>query len=663
MPAEVEFGQSRGKLSMVNFQFRIAFWAVGLLLLSDFLMRLVFLAYNAGSGWAFEGRDVPMSLLVGLRFDLATLAIFNGIVLILMVLPVRGMQRARKALNLILVILHLPVLLLNGIDVVYFGFAGKRLSHELFTGGKDLTNFGLVELLPYWWLALLVVGIAGLQFWLLNRGLIRNPIPQMVGLPSKFAAWSMPVLLAGLLFLAFRGGLQTRPMRPANAFVTGSLFLGNVSLNSAYTVAQSLEIGNEPDVELMPMAEAVRLSRALIRNDFDGPFESDEYPLLRKTNFQCPEHKYNVVLLIVESLNSAKVGCVKGLPPGQSLTPNLDSLAKHGRLYTNFYSNGARSVQSLPAIFNSTPDLFERPMIGSSFETNQHWGIGNMLLQRGYHTSFVCGGPNGTMGFDSFSKVCGFEHYFGRDDFPGDQTVASNWGAHDNGVLQWLSTLQNGFQKPFLNTWFSITNHHPFDLPADCPMEIAHSKESAMNKTVMYTDWALGQYFSRVRKSDWAENTIFAITGDHCFYFEDDPDRGDVQNYHVPLILLGPGISPGIDDRVGSHISILPTLIELLQLKTSYAGVGVSLLSKENDPFGITNVMGIMALSKKGHYLSSSLEQIQNCYSFQNGKWELDASLKTNAEGLSMHQSLKAIYQVCSYVRKNNKQNPSLMGS
>ena len=118
MSAEVEFGQSRGKLSMVNFQLRIVGWAIGLLLLGDFLMRLVFLAYNAGSGWAFEVGDVPLALLVGLRFDLATLAIFNGIVLILMVLPVRGMQRGRKALNLVLALLHFPVLLLNGIDVV-----------------------------------------------------------------------------------------------------------------------------------------------------------------------------------------------------------------------------------------------------------------------------------------------------------------------------------------------------------------------------------------------------------------------------------------------------------------------------------------------------------------------------------------------------------------
>ncbi len=657
MAAEAENVQSAGKWAMLRYQLRIILRVLGMVLLCNLLLRMVFFFYNAGSGWSYEISDVPKAIFVGIRFDLATFSIFNGILLLLMLLPWRGILRGRKLLNFLFVLMNLPVLLLNGIDVVYFGFAGKRLSHELFTGGKDLTNFGLVELLPYWWLMLIVISLVGLQFWWLNRGIQSQKMPQMGTLGGKFAAWSVPIVMAGLLFLAFRGGFQTRPMRPANAFVTGSLFLGNVSLNSAYTVAQSLEIGNEPDVELMPMAEAVALSRQLIRNDFDGPFESEEYPLQRWTNFPGPERKYNVVLLIVESLNSAKLGCIKGLPLTESLTPNLDTLAKHGRLYTNFYSNGARSVQSLPAIFNSTPDLFERPMIGSSFETNQHWGIGNMLLQRGYHTSFVCGGPNGTMGFDSFSKVCGFEHYFGRDDYPGDPTIASNWGLHDNGVLQWLSQLQDGFQKPFLNTWFSITNHHPFDLPADCPMEIAHGNQSPMNKTVMYTDWALGQYFSRVRKSEWASNTIFAITGDHCFYFEDDPDRGDVQNFHVPLILIGPGVEPGVDDRVGSHISILPTLIELLQLKTHYAGVGVSLFSKQNEPFGLTNMMGILALSQKNRYVSSSLENLLNCYSFQNGKWEADETLKTNPEGQNLHNSLKAIYQVCSYIRKNNKQN------
>ncbi|MBP6640850.1 MAG: hypothetical protein KA293_11190, partial [Bacteroidia bacterium] len=137
---------------MLRYQLRIILRVLGMVMLCNLLLRMVFFFYNAGSGWSYEISDVPKAIFVGIRFDLATFSIFNGILLLLMLLPWRGILRGRKLLNFLFVLMNLPVLLLNGIDVVYFGFAGKRLSHELFTGGKDLTNFGLVELLPYWWL-------------------------------------------------------------------------------------------------------------------------------------------------------------------------------------------------------------------------------------------------------------------------------------------------------------------------------------------------------------------------------------------------------------------------------------------------------------------------------------------------------------------------------
>ncbi len=631
--------------------------AVLLMLAGDLMMRLVFFFYNAFGGWEFSWGDVPLALLVGLRFDLATLAIVNGLFLVAMALPVLG-GRGLRILSFLLVLFHLPVLFLNGVDVIYYGFSSKRLSHEFFSGGAAAYNFGLNDALPYWWLILLVFALAAGQLWLLFRASRKVQPPAGLGTVRRILAWCMPVVLAGALFLAFRGGFQIRPLRPASAFVTNSMFLSNVSLNSAYTVAQSIEIGNESEPDLMPMPDAIAIARQAVHNDFDAAYSSDEYPLLRQAQFAGPEQKYNVVLLIVESFNASKMGALHGKALGESLTPNLDTLARRGRLYTNFSSNGARSVQSLPAILNSTPDIFDRPLIGSSFETNQQWGIGNMLSHRGYHTSFVCGGPNGTLGFDAYSKVSGFKEYFGHDDIAvADAAASSKWGLHDHEVLQWLADRQIAHPKPFLDTWFSISNHFPFDTPADCPAAIAQSSLSPMDKTVKYTDWALGQYFARVLKEEWAANTIFVVTGDHCFYFENDPDRGDVQNFHVPLLLLGPGVPPGVDDRIGSHVSILPTLIELLQLKTRYAAVGVSLLSKQNESFGITGLVGALTFARQHRFLSATLDHAMSWHGFSEGKWQMQNEIGETPAGQEMHETLRAIYQVCSFIRRNNKQN------
>lgn len=334
--------------------FRFLGIAVLTLLGGDLLLRLLFLGYNWNGGWEFAAADVPTALLMGLRFDLATLAIFNGLILILMALPLAGARRGLPFLSALLLLLHVPVTVLNGIDVIYFGFSSKRLSHEFFSGGTEAANFSMGEILAYWWLILPVLAMLTCQWLLLRRAARRVQPPKPTSWPSRIGAWGAPLVLGGLLFLAFRGGLQTRPLRPANAFVTPSVFLGNVSLNSAYTVVQSMEIGNEEAADLMPLPQAVALSRQLVHNDFDGPFESEEYPLLRSTQFAEPERRHNVVILIVESLNANKLGCLTGKPLAESLTPNLDTLARRGRLYSNFYANGARSVQSLPAILNST---------------------------------------------------------------------------------------------------------------------------------------------------------------------------------------------------------------------------------------------------------------------------------------------------------------------
>ena len=47
----------------------------------------------------------------------------------------------------------------------------------------------------------------------------------------------------------------------------------------------------------------------------------------------------------------------------------------------------------------------------------------NYLKRKGYYSAFFHGAPNGSMGFDSFAKMAGFDDYFGLNQYPENQIL------------------------------------------------------------------------------------------------------------------------------------------------------------------------------------------------------------------------------------------------
>ena len=59
---------------------------------------------------------------------------------------------------------------------------------------------------------------------------------------------------------------------------------------------------------------------------------------------------------------------------------------------------------SIISFISSIPTLMNNPFITSTYATNEYNGIGSILKNEGYSTSFFHGGKKGTMGFYQFSK-------------------------------------------------------------------------------------------------------------------------------------------------------------------------------------------------------------------------------------------------------------------
>lgn len=656
--------QQRFKI-LVPGNLRYVFAVMVTLLVLNFLLRVAFLMYNTAQVKAMEWGEIWVAFLIGLRFDIATIFLFNGLLFVLLAAPlsINRMRITYRIANIFILLVNLPILLVNAIDVVYFSFAEKRLTHELYTTkGGDLLNFNFDVLKDWWYLFLGFFALVAIMVKLLsifaNRNLSRL---RHHGFSPIARYWALAGMVALLIFIGARGGIQRQPLNSAMAFIDPNLFVGKAGLNSAYTIISSIGFSREDSLRYLPSADAKAITRRLIHNDFDGPFVSDRYPLVRKAQFDGPELRHNVVILIVESFNAAQIGCLNGAPAGKSLTPNMDSLARHGLLLTHYYSNASRSVESLPAILNSLPDVFRRPAISTPYLYSTTWGIGNILGNRGYETAFFCGGPNGTLGFDRYSEVCGLEHYYGKNEYPfGERDYDGLWGCYDEPFLQWVGKMQDSLPKPFLSVWFSISNHHPFVLPKEGVEEIARLDATDMEKTHAYTDRAIGNYFKTVSQMPWFEETYFIITGDHCFHEMSHPEYNSMDYFHVPFLLLGPGIEPGVDHRPANHLNVVPTLIDLLRLDTYHASLGVSLFSCENRPFVINNQMGLFTLADSSHAYTTNFGEFHKLLKMEGNDWrEVQLrSARDEARATQLDQELKGVFQTIHNARISN----TLMG-
>ena len=651
------------KLSL-PWNLRYVLSVIGLLLSLNLVLRVAFLLFNQAQAHSLGWNYLFTAFMVGIRFDLATIFIFNGLIFLLVLVP-SGLHKRRKTFlvaNTLILLVNLPVIFVNGVDVVYFGFSEKRLTHEFSsTRLNDLLHFPLGELALQYWYVLVLMGLVLVFLVLALRYILRLSMQSLerADESGSLKFWAFAVLAIGLMFTGIRGGLQPLPLRPSNAFVTPNLFAGNLGLNSAYTMITSMTLNQDLKVDYVAEKDAIGIIRSMVRNDFDIEFGSERFPFLRRAEFRGSEKRYNVVLIVVESLNADNIGRLKGKKPEESITPNFDRISKKGRLFSRYYANANRSVEALPGILNSIPELYTRPLIGSDFETINHWGIGNMLLARGYETSFFHGGRNGTMGFDNYTRISGLNRYYGFNEYPNSEKDGDGgWGVFDGPFMQNWAIEIDKMKAPFFTSIFTLSNHHPFTLPDEGFEDLANRKDlSPFQKTTAYTDHCIGAFFDQIKDKSWYDSTLFLITADHTFFESSDPNRTICDFSHIPLLLLGPGIEPGVDNRLANQISILPTLIELLRLDTWHASSSVSLLQDPGKSFVITNQMGVRTLMKNDLALSTSFEKVHGAFVFQDQRWvhESGVALVSPEKKEEMDYELRCLFQLLRDSRTENR--------
>lgn len=507
--------------------------------------RLLFIGLNYTAFQSFSAGQLFQSFFVGLRFDLAALAIINAAALLFFHLP--KINFSAKVHFWTYILLNLPFFLLSVADTEYFKFIGRRTTSTILGIATDAGQQALNLTYKFWhvpflWLIFSIVYIYFLKNWVLAKAYSKPTIKaQLLGLFMGLA----------LSILAIRGGLQTKPLRPAHAFVQGNQMLGNLVLNSPFTFIKSfsgVQAGSRK--YFLPDSSLYRY----VRKQHTAPL------------MVLPQ-KQNVVLIIVESLNKEYLGTVA---KGTGYTPFLDSLAAIGTSMQYHYANGRESIDAVPAILASIPRWMDAPYITSSFQANKLVALPHILNNEGYETSFYHGARNGSMGFDVFCQLAGIQQYKGLNEYPYQADFDGHWGIFDEPYLQYFAKEISQKKAPFFATVFTLSSHVPYTIPAVYKSRFPKGK-MPFHEALAYTDYALKKFFEQVQKLPSFQNTLFVITGDHTHFSEKPTTQSTIEKYHVPLIFFHGNIETNAainkiisEDKICQHADIQPSILHFL---------------------------------------------------------------------------------------------------
>jgi phosphoglycerol transferase MdoB-like AlkP superfamily enzyme len=633
------------------------------------LMRLVlYLVYHEDFR-SLGVMEVFEAFAIGLRFDASMVAMVIGLPLLMLMLPFRWSHHVywQRLWGWFIFIALLLMIFMMAADTIYFGDVHRHVGAEIGVISADMASMVMLALSQYGGALFLfgLIAVAGAIFW----RYLTHPIPTA---PRRI--WlRLASIVAGLLLLVIlgRGGIVGKPISVGEAFFSNSLAQGYLALNGAFAIARALDDRAQPPKVFMPQTVAIERTHDYLFGK-GTPFYDRKFPLYQQAGAGTqPRHpdqqspaqtpKPNVVVLMLESWGAIHIDALRkqmNLPP-LGVTPNFDSLAQHGRLYTQFYANGQRSIQGAAAIFAGLPTLPGMPFLGAGLEQNQQRYLGELALSQGYETIFLQSSDRGSLRFDAIAARAGFSTYLGNEDIPElhqTKKTASTWGTWDHNTFQEANKRFAAAHKPFLGYLFTSTTHVPWLIPDNRWKKYTGGSDLDKSLNALYyADWALGEFIAAAKRAGYYDNTIFVLTADHTNEFVENVEY--VPNlFHIPLLIVGPGIKSGIDDRVGSQFDIPPTIMDIAGWSADHAGLGRSLMdnTRINERAAFTVRDNVINWITANGWISHNLTR------------RVGASKGLAAKDLDeMEQNLLAVYQATSRLQLDNQiapPNQSIMG-
>ena len=536
-------------------------------------------------------------LLGGFRFDLSAILYLNSLFILLLAVPltIRFNSRYQRVLKYLFLLINSIGLAANVADTIYYEYTLRRTTLSVFRQFENEQNMGglMVRFLfDYWYAVIFWVFLVLVVSFFYRR--IKIDGPQIKPKTTFYFSGGVALLLiAGLVVAGMRGGFgeSTRPITLSNAaqYATTPKDI-NLVLNTPFAILRTART---------PVIEKVKY------------FASEEeveklYSPIHIPGDSMSFKPKNVVVIILESFSKEFFGVYNhDLKNGsyKGYTPFLDSLIGQSQAYQYSFANGRKSIDAMPSVICSIPSI-EVPFVLSHYSGNRVNSLSSLLKEKGYYTAFFHGAPNGSMGFQAFANSCDFNDYFGKDEYGNNDDYDGIWGIWDHKFLQFYAEKMNGFKEPFYTNFFSVSSHHPYDLPTEFKDKFKEG-EMTIYKCIEYTDYSLRKFFETASTMPWYQNTLFVITADHASAQIHFPEYNTAWGYFsIPIFFFEPSSNDrrGFNSEIVQQIDIMPSVLGALHYDKPYIAFGRDIFHDKSRPFAF-NYLDNIYQTFRGNYL------------------------------------------------------------
>jgi len=622
----------------------ISFWCFGIIyfLIFRLIFIIIFIDQLTDQLTFF---DVYKTFLMGFRFDSTVVSYFIlfPFLFTLFLAPINKLSIAIFIRKLFQTLFILCSTVICVITINYFREYNDQFNHFLFVGlyddQKAVLDTIIADFNPIINLIVIISTII-VCFYILRYFEKKNRLTYYF---QKINHTLYRVLFVSIIFVLFvgsiRGSFGIRPAMRKWSSISRDQFLNKTIINPIRSLNYAIKDFNKINKEYG-----------------DNPFgdissnilDIDDYTITaiieKKSKGSTIDKPNHIFLLVMESYDYWPL---LDKYSEFEIASNLKRIEKEGMSFINFIPSSATTMNSFGSIITSIPysgiNISQIGAIGEPYPSS----IFNQFKELGYETNFFYGGFLSWQNIGNLVKNQGADNLYSASDV-GGKTESGVWGIDDDKLFQLvLDTIDERTNS--INVILTTSYHPPYSVDTyrkgfqyktaqDLPFNAQNKYTGAMPINALghlwYSDKSIGDFVSKAEKK--FDNSLYCFTGDHFGrrFINSKPNL--LEKSTVPFIIYGSDVDAKLDNTPGSHIDIIPTLIEMIAPKNhKYYSFGSSLLLNTENKLGI----GYLKIINQ-----NELQHFQGNLNIQNYNFETETdSYISKSDYMSEYQRLLSL--------------------